>query len=79
MNKITGASMARTPHRLDNTNDNITSREIYLPMGYVVAGSGDTYGDEAGDDGTRSRSSTSGGGTFPLKMSRADDGGGDVP
>jgi len=58
MNNITSASMARTPHGLNNTNNNIRPD---LSIGDVVAGGGDTYDDEAGDDGTRSRSSLSGG------------------
>jgi hypothetical protein len=60
MNIITGVSIARTPHRLNSTNDDIRTQGIYLLNVDVVAGGEDADGDEAGDDGVRSRSSMSG-------------------
>jgi hypothetical protein len=71
MNKITSVSIACTPHRLNNMNDDIRSQRIYLLIGDVVTAGEDADGDEARDDGTRSRSSMRGRGTFPLKMPRA--------
>ena len=62
MNMITSVSIARTPHRLNSTNDDIRSQEIYLLNIDVVAGGEDADGDEVGDDGARSRSSMSSGG-----------------
>jgi hypothetical protein len=62
MNMITGVSIAHTPHRLNSTKDDIRSQGIYLLNVDVVAGGEDADGDIAGDDGTRSRSSMSGGG-----------------
>jgi hypothetical protein len=62
MNMITGVSIARTPHRLNSTNDDIRSQGIYLLNVDAVASGEDADGDIAGDDGTRSRSSMSGGG-----------------
>ena len=62
MNMITGVSIARTTHRLNSTNDDIRSQEIYLLNVDVVAGGKDADGDEAADDDARSRSSMSGGG-----------------
>ena len=62
MNMITGVSIARTTHRLNSTNDDIRSQEIYLLNVDVVAGDKDADGDEVGDDGVRSRSSMSSGG-----------------
>jgi len=59
---ITGVSIARTPNRLDSMDQDIRTRGIYLPIGDVIAGGGDVEGDEAGDDGTRSKSSMRGGG-----------------
>jgi hypothetical protein len=59
---ITGVSIARTSHRLNNTNDDIRSKGIYLLNVDVVAGGEDTDEDEDGDDGARLRSSMSGGG-----------------
>ena len=58
----TGVSIARTPNRLNSMNEDIRTREIYLSIVDVIAGDGDIEGDEAGDDGTRSMSSLSGGG-----------------
>jgi len=43
-------------------NEDIRTREIYLSIVDVIAGDGDIEGDEAGDDGTRSKSSMRGGG-----------------
>ena len=43
-------------------NEDIRTREIYLSIVDVIAGDGDVEGDEAGDNGTRSMSSLSGGG-----------------
>ena len=62
MNMITSVSIARTPHRLNSTNDDIRSQEIYLLNVNVVAGDKDADGDKVGDDGARSRSSMSSGG-----------------
>ena len=62
MNMITGVIIARTPYILNSTNDDIRSQEIYLLNVDVVAGGKDADGDEAGDDGARSRSSMSYGG-----------------
>ena len=62
MNMITDVIIDHTPYRLNNTNDDIRSQEIYLLNIDVVAGGEDADGDEAGDDGVRSRSSMSGGG-----------------
>ena len=62
MNMITGVSIARTPHRLNSTNDDIRSQEIYLLNVDVVTGGEDADGDEDGDDGARSRSLMSSGG-----------------
>jgi hypothetical protein len=52
----TGVSIARTPHRLNNTNDDIRTQGIYLLNIDVVAGGENADGDKAGDDGARSRS-----------------------
>jgi hypothetical protein len=71
MNKITSVRITRTPYRLNNTSDNIRSREIYLLIVDVVVGGGDVDSDEVGDDGARSRLSISGGRTSLLKMPRA--------
>ena len=57
----TGVSIARTTNRLNSMNKDIRTREIYLSIVDVIAGDGDVEEDEAGDDGTRSMSSMSGG------------------
>jgi len=62
MNMITGVSIDGTPYRLNSTNDDIRSQEIYLLNVNVVAGDKDADGDKVGDDGARSRSSMSSGG-----------------
>jgi len=61
MNKIADVSIARTPHRLNNTNDDIISRGIYLSIVDVVVDGGDADGDhdEVGDDSARLRLSMS--------------------
>ena len=62
----TGASIARTPNRLNLMNEDIRTREIYLSIVDVIAGDGDIEGDEAGDDGTRSMSMSGGGRARPF-------------
>jgi hypothetical protein len=59
---ITDVNIARTPTRLDSMNEDIRKRRIYLLIVNVNVVDGDVEGDEAGDDGTRSESSMSGGG-----------------
>jgi hypothetical protein len=61
-------SIARILNRLDNMNDKIKSRGLYLSIVDVVDCDGDANGD---DDGARPRSSMSSGGMFSLTIPRA--------
>ena len=58
-------SIARTLNRLNNMNNKINSRGLYLPIVDIVDGGGDADGD---DDGVRLRSSMRDGGMFPLMI-----------
>jgi hypothetical protein len=61
INMIIIVSITRTLNRLDIMNDKIRSREWYLTIVDVVDGGGNADGV---DDGAKSRSSMSSGGTF---------------
>jgi hypothetical protein len=61
-------NIARTLNRLDTMNGKIRLREWYLTIVDVVDGGGHADGV---DDGAKSRSSMSGGGTFLLMIPRA--------
>jgi hypothetical protein len=68
INMIMIVSIARMLNRLDIMNDKIRSREWYLTIVDGVDGDGDADGV---DDGAKSRSLMSGGGTFSLTIPRA--------